>query len=125
GPIRDDDAAEGRVRVGCERLVPRALERIGDAHSARCVVLENRNYRTLLVLELEHQVHRRADIDDVVERQFLAVKLMCDLEEAAVERAGLMRILAVAQRLLALERKVESLAEGGRLAVSDVRAEII
>ena len=88
-------------------------------------MLEDRDDGVRLVLELEHQVHCRADIDDVVERQLLAVKLMRDFEEAAVERAGLMRILAVAQRLLALERKAEALAEGGRVAIASMRAEII
>ena len=110
--IGDDDTAEGRVRIGRERLVPCLFQRIGDANSAGSVVLQYRDDRAPLVLEFEHQVHRRADVDDVVEREFLAVKLMRDLEEVAVERARLMWILAVAQRLFTLERKIEGLAEG-------------
>src|SRR5277367_6662984 len=124
-PVGDYDAAERRVRIGCEGLVPRAFERIGDAHTARRVVLENRHHGEPLVLELEHQVHRRADIDDVVEREFLAVKLMRNFVEAAVERAHLMRILAVAESLFTLEGEVESLTKRGRVAGCRMSAEVI
>ena len=86
-------------------------------------MLKNRDDGLRLALKLEHQVGRRADVEDVVERKLLAVELLRDLEEVAVERAFLMRILAVAELLLALEGQAESLAERGRLAFAGICAE--
>src|SRR5262249_53741246 len=102
GTVRDNDAAEGRIGIGRERLVPCRLHRVADADSTRSVVLQNRDYSLRFVLKLEDQVYRRADVDDVVVRELLAVELLGDLEEVAVERAGLMWVFAIAQPLLAL-----------------------
>jgi len=88
-------------------------------------VLQNCDHCATLVLKFEHQVHRRADIHDVVERELLAVKLMRDFVEAAIQSAGLMRIFAVAKRLLAAEREAEGLAELRRLALAGMGAEIV
>lgn len=48
--------------------------------------------------ELADQTHGRVDVEEVVVRDFLAVELLEQPVQIAVERGGLMRVLAVAQR---------------------------
>ena len=95
-----------------------------DADAARRVVFEDRNHRFGFVLKLDDQIYRRTDVDDVVVGKFLAVKLLGDFQEVAVERAGLMRVFAVAQTLLALHREAEGLAQRSVVGAG-VAAEVI
>src|SRR5712692_1419017 len=50
---------------------------------------------------------------------------MRDFEKAPVQRAGLMRILTVAKRLLATEREAECFAQPGRFADVDIFDRIV
>jgi hypothetical protein len=50
---------------------------------------------------------------------------MCNLVEAAVKRAHLMRILAIAQSLFAFEGKIESLTQHRVVAGCRMSAEVI
>ncbi len=89
--IGDDDAAEGRLLVGRERLVPR-LAQVGiAADAARICVLENRDRRLGKFVD---QLGGGRDVEDVVVRKFLAVELLKLLVEAAVQRRRLVRIFA-------------------------------
>ena len=57
-------------------------------------MFQNRHCRFVKVAD---QAGSRADVESVVERQFLAVEFFKMLLEVAVERGFLMRILAVTQ----------------------------
>ena len=73
--VHGDDAAERRLPVGRERLVPGLAQIRALADAARIRVLENRQRRRL-AREFRDQVRRRREIQNVVVGKFLAVKLL-------------------------------------------------
>ena len=92
--VADDDAAERRLLVGGEGLVPRLAQVGVAADAARVGVLEDGDGR---LGEFLDQLGGGGDIEDVVVGKFLAVELFEMLVEVAVERGGLVRIFAVAE----------------------------
>ncbi len=100
--VQDDDAAERADRVAGERGPVGAEQIVGDGHAARVVVLDD-DARRALIAELRRHRPRPVQVEDVVERELLAVQLAHAAEYAAacsdlrVERGALMRILAVRQ----------------------------
>ena len=92
--IANDDAAEGRLLIGRKRFFPRFAQIGIAADAARVGVLQN-GYRRLR--EFGDQVCSRADVENVVKRQLFAMQFFEMPIEIAVERSGLVRILAVTQ----------------------------
>ena len=72
-PVEAHDAAEGALAVGGQRLLEGLRRRCAPtAHAARVVVLDDRGRRQL---ELLDQPAARVQVEQVVERQLLAVQL--------------------------------------------------
>ena len=75
--------------------------------------------------ELADQTHGRVDVEEVVVRDFLAVELLEQPVQIAVERGGLMRVLTVAQRRAPGQTQLErvdllltvEITEDGRVVV--------
>ncbi len=129
--VQGDDATEGRERVGRARVPERRLEIVGDGHAAGVGVLHDD--RSGPLAELPNRVEGRVDVDDVVEAQLLAARAegLREGEGALrrapldVERALLMRVLAVAAVVGLVEGHAERagerltapvLADGGEVA---------
>ena len=73
GPIRNDDAAEGRLFVGGKSLLP-GFPQIGIArHPAGVRVLQDRDGR---LGEFGNQIGRSADVEDVVKGKLLSMELL-------------------------------------------------
>ena len=111
-PVRDDDAPERRVGVGREGELPGLERRSRLPDAAGRIVLQDRDRGALLGREVEDQRERRLHVDQVVVGELLAVQGLRDLEEAAVERGALVRVLAVAQQLAALEIDAQARRQG-------------
>ena len=100
-PVERDDAAKGADRVASERLIPGFAQARADRDAARVGVLDDRHRRRS---EFGDQLEGGVGIGIVVVRQLLALELARGRHAGAalagaVERARLMRVLAVAQRL--------------------------
>ena len=99
-PVEHDHAAVRRHRVGGERLLVGLLDRLGDRHAARVVVLDDHAGRAV---ELDREEPRGGEVVEVVERQRLAVELLDAREQvragAALGVVGglLVRVLAVGE----------------------------
>src|ERR1051325_1001728 len=119
--VEREDAAEGRHRVGLERLRVRFSERIGDRGPARVGVLHDHAGRVGKAL---HALPRGVGICDVVVGQLLALHLAVGGDATrggpfiSIEGRALVRVLAVAQVLELLELQVEHV----RIFLSAVRA---
>ena len=106
--VERDDAAVGRHGVGGERLLVGLLDRRGDRDAARVCVLDDHAGRQR---ELPQHGARGVEVVEVVERELLAAEQVDPGEEVAaharfgVERGALMRVLAVGELPLALERE--------------------
>ncbi len=99
-PVDGDHAAVSAFRVARESANVGELAAVRDGAAARVVVLDDRARR---IVELLDELARRAEVEQVVERQLLAVQLAHAVEQvrrragARVERGRLVRVLAVAQ----------------------------
>ena len=100
--VEGDDAAERGRRVGRERLAVGVDEVVRKRDTTRIGVLHNHACR---VAEPPHAFPRRVAVGKVVVRELLALQLLKRSDRAgnrrfvAIERRGLMRVLAVAQVL--------------------------
>src|SRR5205807_8479861 len=93
-PVADDDSTKRRTFVGGECFLPRRTQIDIGTHPAGIGVFQNRDRR---FLKLGDQISRRADVENVVKRKFLAVEFFEMSIEVAIERGGLMRVFPVAQ----------------------------
>ena len=93
-PIAYDHAPERRLLVGRERFLPGFAQIAIGPHPARIRVLQDRDGR---FRKFRDQISGRADVENVVKREFLAMQFLEMLVEIAIERGGLMRIFAVTQ----------------------------
>ena len=106
-PVGDEHASEGRYGVARQSVFP-SLEHGGArSQAARVVVLQDGERR---LRELVNQVYGGVDVEQVVVRDFLAVHLVEQLVQVAVEVALLVRVLAIAQGLGIVGRAAESRA---------------
>ena len=95
--VANDHAAEGCLAVGFEGFLPCDTQVfIVLADAAGVGVLEDRDGRTH---EVEDQVGRGFDVEDVGVGKLLALDLGEELVEVSVERALLVRVVAVAELL--------------------------
>ena len=115
--VHGDDAAEGRLLVRGERLVPRRAQALTLANATGIGVLEN-GQRGRVAGEFLDQVLRRREVENVVVGKFLAVELLEVFREAPAEHRRLVRVLPVAQRLRHAGVDVEARrrGDGGFLA---------
>ena len=123
--VEGDDAAEGRGRVGLQRLRVRRGAVVGHGDAARVGVLDDHARRRGEALDA---FPRRVGIGDVVVRELLALQLPGRDErarrgrEVAIERGALVRVLAVAQVLqldeaaVRLRRELVALGDAGARA---------
>ena len=103
-PVADDDSTKRRTFVGGECFLPRRTQIDIGTHPAGIGVFQNRDRR---FLKLGDQISRRADVENVVKRKFLAVEFFEMSIEVAVKRRGLMRVFPVAQTHGKRQRKRE------------------
>ena len=79
-------------------------------------MLDDRARRAVRTVPRRHGAERGVHVEEIVERQLLAVQLL-ELADAGlvrgVERRGLVRVLAVAKLLAPLERKRDPLGPTG------------
>ncbi len=112
--IHPDDAAEGRDRIGLERVPVRLDELLVRRQPDRVRVLDDRDRRGGVV---PGDAIRRVEVEQVVERRAAALELAGVGERAAavgrlaIERRPLMRVLAVAQLVHLLEHDREPARE--------------
>ena len=98
-PVERDHAAIGGRRIGPVRVLVGERGTCVDRHAARVCVLHDHAGRRV---ERVDGLKRRVSVDDVVERQLLALPLARVSDGASarsgrpVERRALMRVLAVA-----------------------------
>jgi len=112
-----DDGVERDDRTECRRAVgrERAPIRVGGVPAqrdaaGRRVLDDDASGARVLILPRRHRHDRGVDIQQVVERQLLAVQLMHVADAGFVrhvQRGALVRILAVAQRLLPLHHDAQ------------------
>ena len=92
GPVRDDDAAEGRLGIGARRRAGRPRAGVAPSPTPHGVLCFRIATAVALAarIELEDQRERRLRVDEVVVRELLAVQRLGDLEEARrrARRAG-------------------------------------
>ncbi len=99
-PVEGDHAAERAQRIGRERALVRLQSGGTDRRAARVVVLEDHARR---LVEVAHDRARRVEVEQVVERQLLAVVLLDHRQQVhpradlLVVRRPLVRVLAVGQ----------------------------
>ncbi len=109
--VERDDAAERRDRIAGIGVLVRLAEIGAERDAARIGVLDDDAGRRLA--ERLDAFERGVGVGDVVERELLAGEHARGGDGAGryvaldVERAALVRILAVAQRLLELEREIQ------------------
>ena len=101
--VDDHDPAKRRLRVGGERRVVGPGEGVAHGHAARVGVLED-GHGGIGRRELLHQVQRRAQVEQVVVRQRLAVQHVVERRGIADEPRRLVRVFAVAERLAVGDR---------------------
>ena len=112
--VERDDAAEGRRRVGPERLVVSFPDVAGHRHAAGIGVLDDDAGGRV---ELLDAFERRIRIGDVVVRERLALQLGCRCQRAGrrllvdVERGILVRVFAIAHAFDEAARVQEAFAE--------------
>ena len=94
GSVANDDSAEGRLFIRSKRLVPCLAKIVVRTHSAWVRMLQDRDG---WLFEFANQVCGRANVQNVVKREFLPMKFFEIFVEIAVERAGLVRIFPVTQ----------------------------
>ena len=88
--------------VRCKRFLPRfAKIRIGP-YTARIGMFENRDGR---LFKLADQTRRGADVENVIEGKFFAMKFLKISIKIAIERSGLVRIFSVTQPRYERNRK--------------------
>src|SRR5262249_31905839 len=119
--VEGQHAAVGAKWITFVSLPERLFERGADGRAAGVVVLDDDASR---LGELAHQAERAVEVEDVVERQLLAVQHLCGGDTGVlrrgidVERGLLVRVLAVAQLLLPLpgadQRRGERRGGGAR-----------
>ena len=114
-PVDHDHAAEGRERVGRERLLVGLEHPVPDRHPARVVVLDDHAGR---LVEVGKDPAGRVEVEHVVERERLAVELRKAGQEVArkadfaVERPTLVGVLAIGE--------FEQLLVGDHLVLGEV-----
>ena len=104
GAVQRDNAAEGRGGVGAEGLAVGVGEAGADRHAARVGVLDDGDRRRFPGIELGDHFVGGVGVVEVVVRQLLALDLAGAGDAGArrtaeVEPGGLVRVLAVAERL--------------------------
>ena len=113
--VEDEDAAVRRDRIGGERRLVGLEQRSADGRAARVVVLDDDRRRQL---ELLDQPARRVEVEQVVERQLLAVQLRHHRQQVRA-RAGLRVVGGALVRVLAV-RQVEHLLVHARVERREV-----
>ena len=110
--VHGDDAAERRLLVRGECLVPCFAQACALADTARISMFEDGQRRRVLA-ELADERGRGGEVENVVVGKFLPVQLFEVVVELAVERRRLVRIFAVAQRLRQRRENIERRWQAG------------
>ncbi len=113
--VNGNDATKSRNRVTGQRLVIGFNQGCPLGNTARIGVLDDGNSR--FFIKLGYQFERCIRIIQVIERQFLTLKLGCGgnartVFTVGIERSLLMRVFTVTQGLFQFGRNIQALREG-------------